>query len=346
MQNLRGKLPEVKLGKLKGAGMDISKTAEKLGSSLKLNANLAGLKIKKYSPEILMGVGIVGMIGSAVLACKASYSKANDIFVEHKEKMDTIAKGVEMNADDTREFTYTDQERIRDIVIVHLTTGAKLVELYSPAIGLGLASIGCILGAHNIMSKRIVAASAAYNIVAQSFKEYRERVIEELGDQSDLHFLTGSTIVEETETVVDEETGKKSKVKVQRHEIPQLNNANFARIFEPKNYDSATGGWSGSPNFSAKKEYNFLFLTQSQKFLNDKLNARGYLFLNEVYRQLGFSETAYGQIVGWLKRDGNGVYTDNDDICLFKAMQPLETMKDGDPILIDFAPDGIIWNLI
>ena len=32
----------------------------------------ASLTIKKYSPEILLGAGIVGLVGSTVMACQAT----------------------------------------------------------------------------------------------------------------------------------------------------------------------------------------------------------------------------------------------------------------------------------
>ena len=32
----------------------------------------AGMKLKKHSPEILMGLGIAGTVTSTVLACKAT----------------------------------------------------------------------------------------------------------------------------------------------------------------------------------------------------------------------------------------------------------------------------------
>ncbi|WP_367614189.1 DUF6353 family protein [Allobaculum sp. Allo2] len=34
--------------------------------------------------------------------------------------------------------------------------------------------------------------------------------------------------------------------------------------------------------------------------LNNKLHRDGFLFLNTVYRELGFDETKAGQVVGWI----------------------------------------------
>ena len=51
--------------------------------------NKSEMKVRKYSPEILAGVGVVGVIASTVMACKAT-TKLNDILAESKEQLDKI----------------------------------------------------------------------------------------------------------------------------------------------------------------------------------------------------------------------------------------------------------------
>ena len=46
-----------------------------------------GFKLQKHSPEILMVVGVVGAVASAVVACKATL-KVEEIVDDTKEKMD------------------------------------------------------------------------------------------------------------------------------------------------------------------------------------------------------------------------------------------------------------------
>ena len=45
--------------------------------------------VKKHSPEILAGVGVVGVVASTVLACKATM-KVNDILTDAKEQIDKV----------------------------------------------------------------------------------------------------------------------------------------------------------------------------------------------------------------------------------------------------------------
>jgi hypothetical protein len=40
--------------------------------TIMLTAGRGGLLLKKYSPEILMGLGVVGSVTSTVMACKAT----------------------------------------------------------------------------------------------------------------------------------------------------------------------------------------------------------------------------------------------------------------------------------
>ena len=43
--------------------------------------NRAGLKLKKHSPEIMVTAGVIGVVTSAVMACKAT-TKAGSIIEE------------------------------------------------------------------------------------------------------------------------------------------------------------------------------------------------------------------------------------------------------------------------
>ena len=60
-------------------------------TNLNRSLNRTGLKIKKYSPEILVVTGIIGTVAGAVMACKAT-TKVSDIIDDTKEQLDTIHK--------------------------------------------------------------------------------------------------------------------------------------------------------------------------------------------------------------------------------------------------------------
>ena len=58
-------------------------------------------------------------------------------------------------------------------------------------------------------------------------------------------------------------------------------------------FDETCTGWTKYP------ELNKIFLLKQEDYANRLLEARGYLFLNEVYDMLGAPRTKIGQIAGW-----------------------------------------------
>jgi hypothetical protein len=252
---------------------------------------------------------------------------------EHQEKMDKIVEAQET----FDEEKYPESEQTRDKTVIYVQTGVNFIKLYGPAVTLGIASIGCMLGAHSIMKKRHVALVAAYNLVEKSFSEYRKRVVDELGEEKDFHFRYGTKEIESIETVTDED-GKKTKVKKITQELDGTVCSMYARLFENQ-IIHGDGSWDGSSQFSPVHAYNYKFLVDKQNYFNDRLHAIGHVFLNEVYDELGFPRTTAGQQVGWAR--GNG-----DDYISFGQAIDFLAYNDGDPILVDFNVDGVVMDLI
>ena len=142
----------------------------------------AGLKLKKHSPEILVVGGVVGLVASGVMACKAT-TKLSAILDDSKEQIelfDKVAANPEMV---NEEYTVEDAEK--DKKIVKVQTAVKVAKLYAPAVAIGVVSIGAIFASNNIMRKRNVALGAAYATVDRAFKDYRNRVVDRFGEELD-----------------------------------------------------------------------------------------------------------------------------------------------------------------
>lgn len=303
--------------------------------------------LKKYSPEILMGVGIVGVVGSTVLACKATL-KCEALLDTHNDKMGKVNEALEMANEPVLEGSrslvdYSQDDAKQDRILITTQTVIGFVKLYGPSVTLMGASIGCILGAHKIMAKRNVALMAAYKVVEQAFNEYRQRVVGELGEAKDAHFHYGTETVANEETVTDEETGKKKKVKTEKEEIvPGIKLSGFARVFEPDKPDQY-GGWTGSTQWSPVHDYNLSFLQAKESYFNDMLVSKGFVTMNDVYDELGFLRTDAGMIAGWRYKSARG---DN-----YISFQPAgidgnwATGKDGDSVILDFNIDGSIFDI-
>lgn len=288
-------------------------------------AGRSGLVLKKHSPEILMTVGIVGVITSTVMACKATI-RAEEVIDEAKHKIDKIHE-----AKETVDLeTYSEKDYKKDLAITYFQSGIGFVKVYGPAITLGIASIGCILGAHGIMKKRNVALLAAYKAVEQNFSTYRNRVIEEFGEDKDRQYRTG--VYTTTETVMGtDENGKKVKVKKTDEVVDPNGISQYARFF-----DEFSTQWCKTP------EYNLTFLKCQQNYANDLLKSRGHLFLNEVYDMIGVSRSQAGAVVGWVLGEGD----DFVDFGIFDVKSKDFVNGHERSILLDFNVSGVIYDLI
>ena len=296
-----------------------------------------GLVLKKYSPEILTAAGVIGTVGSTVLACKATL-KVEDILDEAKKKSNLINAvhdgEIEVDAE------YTDKDYSKDLLVNRTQTAVKLIKLYGPAISLGALSIAAILGGQHILRKRNVAVMAAYKLCEESFNNYRSRVKEELGEDKDRQFYYGIT----EETVKDKVKSKDGKTKTITKKVekaPDHLYSQYARFF-----DEANINWDKSP------EQNMYFLKMVQNQMNDKLKARGHVFLNEVYDALGFDRSEAGQLVGWVWNKDNTAMEAGDGYIDFGIFDGNDYAKrafvNGDErsILLDFNIDGMIYDLI
>ena len=245
----------------------------------------AGLKLKKHSPEILVVGGVVGLVTSGIMACKAT-TKLSDILDDSKEQIELFDK-VAANPEMVKE-EYTVEDAEKDKKIVKVQTAVKVAKLYAPSVAVGVVSIGAIFASNNIMRKRNVALGAAYATVDRAFKDYRNRVVDRFGEELDKELRYNLKTKEVKETIEDE-NGKKKTVKRNIKYMDSPLPSEFAVI-----YDDGCAGWTKDP------EDNKFFLIQQQRYANERLKRRGYLSLNEVYDLLGFPSTKAGQVVGWL----------------------------------------------
>ena len=292
-----------------------------------------GFTFKKHSPEILIVAGTVGVVASAVMACKAS-TKLNSVLEETKHKAEQI-KEAPNNPELAGKYTVEDSKK--DLGIVYAQTGLQLAKMYGPALLLGAVSLGSIVASHAIIRKRNVALAAAYATVDKGFKEYRHRVIERFGEELDKELKFNVKKQEIEETVVNED-GTETKVKTVVNVVDPNNYSPYAKC-----YDIGCVGWQKDP------EHNLFFLRQQQNYANDLLKAQGYLFLNEVYEMLGFPRTKAGQVVGWIFDEENPVGDNYVDFGIYDIHKPANVdFVNGRErsIWLDFNVDGNIWEMM
>lgn len=297
--------------------------------------HMTNLQIKKHSPEILIAAGVVGTVASAVMACKATL-KVNEVLEPAKHDVEKIHAAKENGVTEAGK-EYTEEDSKKDLAIVYVQTGIKLVKLYAPAVILGTLSITGILASHNILRKRNVALAAAYTAVDKGFKEYRGRVVERFGEELDKELRYNIKAKEVEEKVVDENGEEKIEKRIVQVAEPNLGST-YARFFDET-----------CMNWTRDAETNLMTLKTVQNYATNKLRSQGFLFLNEVYDMLGIQRSKAGQVVGWIydENDKNGDnyvdfgIFDVHDECKRRFVNGYEHS-----ILLDFNVDGPILEAI
>ena len=293
--------------------------------------------IKKHSPEILVTVGVVGTVVSAVMACKAT-TKAGAILEETKQKLNSINDVVkDVEAGIIPAGTYTPEDHKKDIAITYIQTGLAYAKLYAPSIALGVLSLTAIISSHNILRKRNIGLAAAYAALDKGFKDYRGRVIERFGKELDRELRYNIKSKEIEETVVNEE-GKEETVKKTIDVMGPNDYSPYSIVF-----DDGNTGWDKDPELSK------FFLLQQQEYANKVLKSQGHLFLNEVYDLIGAKRTRAGNIVGWVYDENNPEGDNYVDFGIFDIHRPkARDFVNGYErvIVLDFNVDGDIRDLV
>lgn len=307
--------------------------------NVKALALRTGLKIKKYSPEILMVTGVITFIGTIVVACKQT-TKAGEILDDHKRQMDEIKDVIDLSDkgelidDDGDDIEYSPEQIKKDKMNVWAHTGVKFTKLYLPAAGLAALSLASFLASNKILKGRYIATLAAFNAVSDAFEKYRKRVRDEGGAELDRHYMYGAEYDRISVEKIDED-GKKHKEK----ETVENIDSTMAGSLYSRFFDQSCADWDKNP------EFNMMFLKAQETIANNMLHERGHIFLNEVYDLLGFERTSAGAMVGWVDGLGDsyvdfGLYN-QDNIATRRFVNGLENV-----ILLDFNVDGVIYDKI
>lgn len=293
--------------------------------------NKVSFQAAKHSPEILAGIGVVGVVASTVLACKATM-KINDVLEDAKDQLDKVK---EVANDPAYAGQYNEEDAKKDTTIIYVQKGVEIVKIYLPAITVGAVSLGCLLASNNILRKRNAALGAAYATLDKSYKTYRNRVAERFGDEVEKEIRYGIKAEKVEKTVIDEDGNEVTVEEEVKVMDPNLY-SDYARFF-----DEASPYWQKDP------EYNLMFLKAQQQYANDLLKSRGRLFLNEVYEMLGIDKSKAGQIVGWVYDPVNPVGDNFVDFGIYDmSKERVRAFVNGyEPnILLDFNVDGNVWD--
>lgn len=204
--------------------------------------------LSEHSPEILTGIGIAGMVTTVVLAVKAT-PKALQLIEGEKHE--------------------TEVEKLTPIEVIKVAW-----KPYIPAAITGVSSIACMIGATSVNASRNAALAAAYKLSETALVEYREKVIETIGEKKE-------QVVRDK---VDEERIKKHPVEKSEIIITGKGKTLF--------FDASSGRYFESDRDKIQKVENEL----NKRMLQEMF---GEVSLNEFYDEIGLDRIDIGDDIGW-----------------------------------------------
>lgn len=207
------------------------------------------LSVSKHSPEILMGIGITGMITTTVLAVKATPKAL--MLIEDKQ--------YELEVD----------------TLTPLETVKATWKCYIPAVITGSVSVACLIGSNSVNAKRNAALATAYKLSETAFTEYRDKVVDVIGEKK--------------EKVVKD---KISEDKIKENPVTKteviITGKGQTLFFEP---------------LSSRYFYSNLDLIQrAENRLNKEIIHDPFddgRTVNDFYEEIGLPTTATGDNLGW-----------------------------------------------
>lgn len=243
------------------------------------NTGKATLAVKKNSPLILTGLGIVGLGATAYLAYKS------------RGKVDAVVTSME-NGDYNKDVG-DDDEGKPIYKLDKVQFGTDLAKAVAVPVATGVVSVCSIALSYYIMNNRIVGLAAALASAKAEQEYFETKYRDENGDAAWEKF---SNPVEQTgEEVTLNEDGEDKKIKVGKKDRKS----------------DIYGAWfNESTEYAADDHaYNKRFIEATADKMANKLFRNGYLLLNDVKDELGLERDRAGALVGWTTGDSFFVET-------------------------------------
>lgn len=220
--------------------MDLSLVAKNVGRTLSDN-----------SPVILTGMAVAGSLGSVILAAKGG--------MEAQRELDVLLEEVEEGRADEALLTFQGKAK---------TTW----KFYIPAALMTGSTIACVIGANSVNTRRNAAIMSAYSLTDKAFQEYKEKVVENLGEKK--------------EQAVRDDIAKDHL----EANPPKENSVVVVSDGKQLCYDGVTGRYFQSDMQTVRKAVNDI---------NEKCINEVYASLNDFYREIDLDPVVIGEEVGW-----------------------------------------------
>lgn len=242
----------------------------------KLTAKGLGL-VKKYSPEILLGLGIVGT-GAAVYKTYKAAPVVNNILTNYnaeKENYETAKQDL-VDGKISAETFATVEVPDKKLMIKEIAS-----EVFIPTI-LAAGSIFCFIKGYSIQRNRILGLSGALASTMADYKEFKERVKTEIGEKKYKEIIKP---VKDKEMIITDEKGKEKKV-VDKVAV---------------NKGLMDGFWfSESEEYASDNhEYNLQYVDSIISQLDLVAFNKNGMIMNEALEAFAMPKTRQGALLGW-----------------------------------------------
>lgn len=214
--------------------------------------------LSKHRPAILMGVGIAGMLTTTVLAVRAT-PKAIALIEDRKEEL----------------YPLDDAHELKLPVIEVVKTCWKC---YAPAVVTAALSTACLVGSHTESTRRATALATAYKISETALSEYKDAVIETIGEKKEKAVREKMTENTLKKNPVDEEF-----VHNTGHGNTLCHDAVFGSYFR-----------------SSRAAIERAIVEINRRIVSGDM----YASLNDFYDELGIPHIDIGDLIGWNLDDG------------------------------------------
>lgn len=245
------------------------------------------------STNILTGFAVAGVVATSVYAVEGAI-EAGDMLRAHEMDDELFVEKTEITVVDGEEEIYNVsyyRERTRKEAI------ALTWRCYVKACLTGTATIMCIIGANSISTKRNAALAAAYSLSEEARKEFRDKVVENIGEKK----------VEKIDNALIQD-------KVDSHQLPDEDCIVRTGLGDQIMYDSFCGRYIKASRTMVERQINYL-----QKTLN---NNKDHVTVNDFYELLNLGYVPMGDKFGWIYTDDPTIADVADNIKLIAAYAP------------------------
>lgn len=247
---------------------------------------------KRNAPQIMVGLGVAGFVGTAVATGTAAV-KAKDI-------MDAKDQALENLNNDVASGVKTEEQGKKEEKTIKKSAALGVVSVFSKPVIFGAASAALVLGGHGILGQRAAKFAAEAYAAETKLHKYRSNLIREFGTDIDQKIFEGLPI--DQKDILDrlriKEEDEKKKLAAPDEEYAKIKNVECSRDEGAEFLFAMETCATWRPD----AESNKAFLKRAMSQAMDMLRERGILFINDILINILGAErgTSYGAKHGWI----------------------------------------------